>query len=168
MSTVADRTISSVTVGGITATSVIQISNNNGTFFQRSAIYVAVVPTGTTADIVVTWSAGQLCTGIATWAAYDLRRGVADTTATSTASTGTASISVPGGGFAILYLGSTTNAAARTYTWTNGTERFDQTIEGGVIQTGADNTHQATSATTYTATPNAASDTSGALFASFR
>jgi len=48
-------TVNSVTVGGISATQVVA---NTGTNFSL-ALWVAVVPTGTTANVVVTFAAGQ-------------------------------------------------------------------------------------------------------------
>src|SRR3990167_11105596 len=46
------RTIDTVTIGGVTATINIQIANS-GSF---NGIATAAVPTGTTGDIVITWS----------------------------------------------------------------------------------------------------------------
>ena len=126
-STSAARTISSVTVGGIAATSV--ISATAGANTNLAALYIASVPTGITANVVVTWSAGVgSC-------AVDLYRLVnAKTTANDTGSDITvgasneeeATIYVPGGGFAIAAFTADSSAGTRTTTWTNLTENTDR------------------------------------------
>ena len=64
--------ISSVTVGGIAASSAVTHGDTiAGTSFT-TAIFIAAVPTGTTADVVVTFAAGRSRAGIGVYAAYDL------------------------------------------------------------------------------------------------
>lgn len=64
------RSISSVTIGGVTATQAAYISaNSNATI---AAIYVASIPTGTTADVVVTFSGGMVRCLIGVYALYNL------------------------------------------------------------------------------------------------
>ncbi len=50
------ETISSVTIGGVTATEIEQQTSGN----NKSGLYIANVPTGTSGDVVVTYSATQL------------------------------------------------------------------------------------------------------------
>ena len=53
------RTISSVTIGGVTATAITGIDVASSTSYTfKTAIYEAAVPTGTTGNVVVTFSAG--------------------------------------------------------------------------------------------------------------
>jgi hypothetical protein len=92
-------TLSSLTVGGVTATINIQGAGSSQSY---NAIATAAVPSGTTADIVVTWSAGQTRTGIIVW----YSTGLTSETALATASTNTdgGTMTLAGsiaGGFAI-------------------------------------------------------------------
>lgn len=80
------RTISSATIGGIAATKVVEVTN--GSQQCASAIISAVVPTGTTGDIVINFNARPLCTVIQAYATVP-----ASTTAVNTNSN-TASSSV--------------------------------------------------------------------------
>lgn len=60
------RTISSVTIGGESATqNAFKVGAGSGGSF--SAVYCAFVPTGTTGDVVVTWSSGMTACEIVVW-----------------------------------------------------------------------------------------------------
>lgn len=59
------RTLSSVTIGGNTAT--VHASSGSGAGQESVGIASLVVPSGTTADIVVTWSAAPSNNGIMVW-----------------------------------------------------------------------------------------------------
>src|SRR3990167_4649552 len=60
------RTLSSVTIGGVTATLSKNISvNTESTNYSVVAIAIAAVPTGATGDVVVTFSGGMSRCGIA-------------------------------------------------------------------------------------------------------
>lgn len=66
------ETIASVTIGGISATNVGQ-TFNSGTFVTGMVFWVAAVPTGTTGNIVVTYTNPvDSADGCAIWAAYGL------------------------------------------------------------------------------------------------
>lgn len=122
------RSISSVTVGGVSATKIAQAEGS--TVYRHISIWVAPVPTGTTGDIVVTWSgslarcgysAYRLITGVAPTAAYDVQ-----TDLTLTSSDLSVSIGRPSGGVVVA---STINAAsgATGVTWAGTTEDYDAT-----------------------------------------
>ena len=64
-------TINSVTVGGVAAASVVTTSADTGSLVQ-SGLFIVDLPTGATADVVVTLSEACTSCGIAIWAAYDL------------------------------------------------------------------------------------------------
>jgi len=128
------RTISSVTIGGVTATAAGSIVANSG---SHCAIYIAAVPTGATGDIVVTWSSTMGdCT-----VALHRATGVSSTTPTSyvtdTTTALSQSINVNAGGFAVGI--STTDDGAATATWSGITERFDDATGGANDQSGAGN-----------------------------
>lgn len=105
-----------VTVGGSTATlvtSVVDASSN-----ATSALYAISVATGTTANVVVTWSAGQVRTSIAVWAAYNLVSNTAAATATSNAATASLNLNTLAGDIIIVAgeSGTATSSAATGYT----------------------------------------------------
>ena len=76
-------TISSVTIGGGAATQAIQAQYGA----SGAGIYARAAPTGTTADIVVTLSAGAVRCAIGVWVDLDMANAVADDTATAQNST---------------------------------------------------------------------------------
>ncbi len=140
------RTISSVTVGGVSATAL-------GTLYAPLAgvmvgFYIASVPTGTTGSVVVTWSSGCVRCAIGLWAVTG-----ASSTVSATLQNGaepqTGSLTVPANGAfaAIAYNGNNT-----TYTWTNATEDFDAAFELGEIYSGASGTSTPGGSITITAT----------------
>lgn len=156
--------ISTVTVGGISATS----ANTLASSLRTVGVYTAPVPTGTTANIVVTMTGTVDNCGISVWRADNLlsttpvdsqQIAVVSTTVTYPALATSAS------GIAVWVVG--TNLAASTYTWANATERYDQTIEGVVTQSGADATTTGSSITA-TATASSGSSLSTGVGASFR
>lgn len=113
------RTISSVTIGGITATQHVVQSG------YPAGIYGAYVPTGTTATIVITLS-GSEPIALSVYNIRGLRSSTALNTATGTESpdgTVTTSLNV-GLGFYIAVSGSSSSSSG-TWTWTNATEVFD-------------------------------------------
>ena len=119
------RTVSSVTIGGVTAT--VMHSSTVGT--SRVDIYAALVPTGTTGDIVVTYSGTMFNCGGAVWSAVDA---IAGTTAFHTAATTTdaasININVDTLGYAI---GVSFANGGTSCTWTGLTEESDTLIEAG-------------------------------------
>lgn len=128
------RTISSVTIGGVSAAQVIDHSSANAG--NHSKIWAAAVPTGTTADIVVTWSAGMFNCGIGVWAAYDCLI-TASHTAQDNVTASTSSLFVPEGGIGIGYFFN--GGGSSTYTWTGLTEDFDEAVDAsdGAYHSGA-------------------------------
>lgn len=115
------RAAPTVTVNGIACTSVVSvIGGANAT----SALDICAVPLLTTATIVVTWSAGQVRTTIATWAAYHLTvTNAAAATNTSTAATASLNLNLLGGDIVVVAGESGTAISA---TATGYTARFSQ------------------------------------------
>lgn len=130
----ASTTISTVTIGGISATIVKQVSNAV-TNTDVAGIVIASVPTGTTGDVVVTFGATMSRCIIAVYRAVGINNPfTANANASSTANDPTAAIAVPSNGFEI---GAGLSAASSSATWTGLTEDFDNVIEGAVTATGA-------------------------------
>ena len=134
------RTISSVTVGGISATQVITQSVVNF-YSYRASIYIAAVPTGTTADVVVNTSGVCEQMTINVWAAYDLNSATAVDSDSAT-STGSSTFNIPAmttsaDGVALASCVYNRNGSGSAFAWTNATERSDTVQNIGGIYTGA-------------------------------
>jgi hypothetical protein len=126
----AVSSISSVSVGGVSATIVLQnwntITNSN-----VAAIAIAAVPTGTTGDIVVTFADTMLRCAVGIWRAFGIELTAYDSDS-SDASDPTVNLDVPAG-FVIAV--ATTNASTST-TWTGVTENYDTVLETFVSTSG--------------------------------
>lgn len=121
----ATTTISSVSVGGVSATIVVQQSNTV-TNTCVSGIAIAAVPSDTTGDVVVTFGASVLRCGIALYRADNLFSATAFDTDNSAVQDPTVSLDIPGPGFAI---GTATTGTATSTTWTGITEDHDTVLE---------------------------------------
>jgi hypothetical protein len=149
-------TLTSITVGGVTATVVASATDNDGIVFLRSDLAIVDFPAGTSASIVVTYSsAGSLArASIGVWAAYDLLSATPTDTANNNSDPMSAAIDVSAGG---IIVGFATSDATATHTWTNLTERFDEAVEGISSHTGASDAFAAGETNrTITADPSAA------------
>lgn len=125
--------ISTVTVGGVSATIVQQQFNNAGGA-NVAGIAIAAVPTGTTGDIVVTFSTGQSRAAIQAYRAVGLDSATPNDGSTSTAAAPTYAIHVPAGGIAV---GCGCSNAGGTATWTGITEDSDAVVESLICATSA-------------------------------
>lgn len=126
--------ISSVTIGGVSASAV--ATQTSDTSHNLAALYIADVPTGTTGDVVVTWGVAIDRCGIGVWAIYGSGSATASDTdsANGTTDPSAVTLTVPAKGVAIAYGGS---ADGSTATWANITEKFDGSIEATIVHTGA-------------------------------
>lgn len=123
------RTLSSVTIGGVTATShVINVSSST----YSSRMVSALVPTGTTADIVITYSGSMNDCSIGVWALYN----VASTprlTAKPNTTTYNYTLNLIPNDITILAQWDTSTAI----TWTNATRDFNAIGGSGENYSGA-------------------------------
>lgn len=126
-------TLSSITVGGVSATIVKQITNT-GTNSNTAALAIAKVPTGTTGDIVVTWSTTVLRCQINVWRVVGIGSVTAYDSDSSTANDPSVNLDIPGRGFAV---GAALTAAATSVSWTGLVEDSDSTLESFVTQSAA-------------------------------
>lgn len=127
-------TMSSVTIGGITATILLQ--QGDGTSTDNTGIAVALVPTGTTATIVLTTNIGGAAIGIGVYALYGASATPSQTATDSGLSfTASASISSVAGSAIIAAVGFSGNSYSSA--WTNLTGRFDTDINGSDNSNGA-------------------------------
>lgn len=125
LSTASARAVSSATIGGVAAT-VDATAAKTGT--ARLAIISAVVPTGTTADVVVTLNGGAAYMGIAVWT---LSTG--SPTGQTATSQGVTPLVMPlttTAGAACVSVQHTTGTAVATWSYNASTERWNADIEG--------------------------------------
>lgn len=129
--------INSVTVGGVSATIVGQTKATGDSNNSTAGMAIALVPTGTTGDVVVTMSEAFLRMGISLWSATSLSSITPTDSGTSNASDPTDNLNISAGGFAIGYSFAGSNVTA---TWTGLTENFDTNFQTNASHTGASQT----------------------------
>lgn len=95
-----NRTISSVTVAGLSASAVVTVDTSS----DVQALWQVDVPTGTTGDVVVTFSVGVGRCGVGVWALYNAKSAANDTDTDTGTSSVSGTIAVPAGGVAIGYV----------------------------------------------------------------
>jgi hypothetical protein len=151
------RTVSSMTINGVSATFAGRqhTINNNG-----NEIWYAPVPTGATGDIVVTWNTSMHNCGIAVWSVLNLGP-IQDVQGDGTNTTAALSISIGGGEGAVSFCHQVDSGNATAATWTTATERSDDVSESVYSYTSADYTFSAASnGTTITVDNDGGSDCS--------
>lgn len=143
----------SVTIGGNAATKAVGRTDNSvGTI----SIWYLAVPSGTTANIVVNFSASHARCGIGVFSLLNLGSNTPTATGTGGTNAGTsvnANVNVTGANGIVVAGACSTNTGAATHTWTGVTESYDTTVEGTT-------THSAGIATGLaTETPRTINDT---------
>lgn len=129
------RTVSSLTANGVSLSQIVQVQSSTVT----AAIYAGIVASGTTGDIVVTWSGAQSNSCNIGWWVGTGNIALIDNKS-STATPGTFTLTSAIGGFAVGYFGYS-NAGLNTSTWTPNppvTKRFDAVTTGTQRYSGAD------------------------------
>src|SRR3990167_2651308 len=119
------RTISSVTVGGVSATINVQTPNITSNT-SLTGIVIAAVPTGTTGDIVITFDAQMLRCGIGLYRVTNLVSATPTDTDGSTAADPSVTLTTVDGGIAIG-VGFTQDTAPQA-AWTGATENYDNDL----------------------------------------
>ena len=151
--------INTLTVGGVSAVKAIDATNSTET-----ELWYASVPSGTTADIVVTFSSSKGRCGIGVWALT----GVTGVGATNTSTSSTATLTVSGRAKDIILAvyGGKDHASV---TFTGLTEDYDEDISGAgsQYQAGGSKKLTATGSNTITVTPNTGATEVAAVSAVF-
>ena len=129
----AATSVSSVTIGGVTSTELLDISNSDSNS-NNAGLFIANVPTGTTGDVVVTYGATMVRCAIGMWRILGIEDGTPYDSDSSTASDPSVSLDIPADGATV---GMAISNSATTATWTGITEDFDGTLESFVTYTGA-------------------------------
>jgi len=131
-------TVSSVTIAGASATLLANLQTAAGAENNIAALYGAVVPSGATADIVVTLSGSIAMIGVGVWAVYGLASTTPVTTATSAANPASLNVNVQPGDIVIAMSSTGGSGVVATSTWAGVTERFDINPAGVGYMSGAD------------------------------
>lgn len=116
--------ISSVTIGGVSATEVNQIRNSADGFSTLAGMFIAAVPTGISGTVAVSYSTTMIRSAIVVWRLVG-STGVVAAHGTGTGAVLETSMNVPAGGVAcaIVY-----NHVAATATWAGVTEDTPMTL----------------------------------------
>jgi hypothetical protein len=131
-----NRSVSSVTVAGQSASQIVAANYSVSFIDGLSALWVTALPAGTSGDVVVTLSGSANDLGIGLLRVTGAESSAADT-ATDTVDPCTAIIDVPEGGLLIGTTACDLFGTGQTCTWTNLTEAYDQQIEAGAVHSGA-------------------------------
>lgn len=125
VSTSGVNSVSSATIGGVSATEVISQSSNP----IALAMFIANVPTGTTGDIVANFGATSDYHSIAVWSVSGLDSTTAvDSDGNTTASTGVTMTSLDGG----VVIGGIFSADPVAVSWSGASEDYETTIDSGL------------------------------------
>lgn len=122
-------TVNSITVGGVSATRVVEKIGNG----YLCAMWQAKVPTGTTADVSITFSQSQSDNQVFLYAMYSNNLTVESTASSTTASSTSVpfSATVPQNGVTIF--AATNQGDNRIITWSGATSRGKQSA-GGIFE----------------------------------
>lgn len=115
-------TLSSVTIGGVSATIVAQ-ANNTG---NVAGIAIALVPTGATGDIVVTWGSSGLNCAISVYQIDNLLSATPFHSITDITASPSINLNIPASGIA---LGFATVQNSSPMSWSGLTERDEGLLE---------------------------------------
>lgn len=135
------ESLSSATIGGVSATIHMQGGHSGGSTGFGVAFISAVVPTGTTATIVLNFSGTVSVESISGWRLVNASNSSpSDTASDSTAveaSTVSGNLDIPEGGAVFAGYSSSTGAMSNAVSWTGATEEYDTGTGGGGIRVSA-------------------------------
>jgi len=137
------RSLSSATIGGITATKHVELQNS-GDNSGYTAWISAAVPSGTTATIILNFSASMFRCSIGVYVTTGMNATPTDTDSTVTDNSAL-NLSYVDGGVVVGVATSIANAAAAA--WTNLTEKYDASMSGDTTYSGAQSAAQSGSGT---------------------
>jgi hypothetical protein len=118
-----DANITSMTIGGVAATQIVQATNST----EHVEIWAAAVPTGTTGDVVINYSADAFSVGIGVWALYNAQITNTDEGTDTDSNPATFALDIAAGGVALACVCQRSNTNP-TFTWTNLTENYDEFV----------------------------------------
>lgn len=145
--------ISSCTIGGVTATLLVQGVHQPASGYTRVAAYGAIVPTGTSGSIVFSLNPGTLRSGLGVFSVLGGASLTPQDTLFSNATTPTGTLDIAAGGVALAHIGHTSGASA--ISWTELTEQYDGVVASPTYYSGAcDAFADSETGRTIKATPN--------------
>ena len=135
-SDVAGGTHNSCTIGGVTATKLIDAGSAN----TRSSIWIAAVPIGTTATLTLSMGGTPWGVGVDAYALTNLQSATPVATTfdnTTTAAMGNSALSPPAGSCVIAVRAGASSTSSWTWTWAGLTERSDRAAGANITLTSA-------------------------------
>lgn len=155
--------VTAMTIGGISAALLSDGVHSASIVSGRNAasMWGALVPSGTTANIVITFAEAQAQIGIGVWALTGAGTSPVPSDVDTANANNIAALTVPASGAAII---GAHNGSGNSITFTNATGRYNASVGGGAIRSaGADTT----TAGTNTITATNGSQVVGVAFAPF-
>jgi len=159
-----ERTISALTVGGVSATQLVRSYQAGNDCVAE--LWIATVPTGTSGTVAITWSGSVRACGIGVWAVNGASSTAFDTASnsqTSSISAVAVTTSCEAGGVIIGMVGGGQANPVSSYSWSNANEDFDATVDAGdrATHSGASNAYAAAqSSLAITVTPSVSGELS--------
>lgn len=164
----ATATVTSVTIGGISATQVSGAAASPANL--ATDIWYAAVPTGTTATVVVNYGSTSVVSGVAVYRIITSTPTPQDGQHNSSATTSSASplsksVTIPSGGGMIGSFGYIPGGSGSNNAWSGGTITRDVDVNIGVTGRYFSAAHDTTDSglTTITVTPSIATSVAGAI-----
>jgi len=149
----ASTSVTSVTIGGVSATEIITQANHT-TNTNIVSFWYAAVPTGTTATCVVTFADTMVRAACNVWRVIGFDFTSTHDEGSSTASSPTYDLDIPAGGIALAAVSFASNGDGST-SWSNLTEQTDTLTEGFLNSSAADDEFASSQTNlTITATPS--------------
>lgn len=149
----ADRTLASATIGGVSATIVVQNTDTTPINGRTAALIQAEVPTGTSGDVVITASGSCLRCGIALYRIINLKSATAEDTTGTVNDPLAHALSISKG--AAVIVGGVWDGPGVVATSGDGSfaEDFDQTLDTGDRMAGG-SSHQEAADLSYSVVLN--------------
>lgn len=154
---------SSVTIGGVAAT----LDADSGALVgnRRVAIYSAIVPTGTTADVVLTFPSTVARLGMGLWTIGGNPTGQSNSQ--PNIDSGTLTVTTVAGDY-VVACGYISQTVSLSVNWTGATERFDANVEGTTDDFSGADVQAAGTSTAIGFSTSAVSNQEGFLAAAYR
>lgn len=143
----------SVTIGGITATKLVEANQNASSVSRVVSIWAARVPNETTATIVLNLSGASERAGLGVWRAINLRDIAANAVVSSDTTNGSPSsaiLSVPSGGVVVGATFANNTGALATWSGAGLTIDFEQNLEATNSMSAASGVFQSSRTPTVT------------------
>lgn len=156
----ATNDISSITIGGAAATRIIVANNTTtGGNSDLMGVYALLVPSGTAADIVVTYTQTQLRGAVGVWAMYGTSGSVTarDSKSSAALASGNPTVNLLTGSNGALMAAVGDGSSPGTWSWTGASKDYQITVEAANDNSGAHANLNTSGTTVVTATASGTS-----------